>query len=88
MKTKKKKDKKQKEQGTDLIKDGPILANSSANGAIANDVPLEIHHGDIKAESRKIKNDSYEKGVGPPADRARQDAELDQAQRLASASHL
>ena len=61
MKTKKKKDKKQKEQGTDLIKDGPILANSSANGAIANDVPLEIHHGDIKAESRKIKNDSYEK---------------------------
>src|SRR6202007_3213095 len=61
MKTKKKKDKKQKEQGTDLIKDVPILANSSANGAIANDVPLEIHHGDIKAESRKIKNDSYEK---------------------------
>jgi polyphosphate kinase 2 len=61
MKTKEKgkKDKKKKEPTKELITDEPIiakLANGSANGL----APLEIHHGDIKAESRKIKNDVYE----------------------------
>jgi polyphosphate kinase len=61
MKTKEKgtKDKKKKEPAKELITDEPIiakLANGSANGM----APLEIHHGDIKAESRKIKNDVYE----------------------------
>jgi hypothetical protein len=49
---------------TDLIADEtpPIIA--ATNGAIKagrNGVPLEIHHGDVRAEARKIKNDVYEK---------------------------
>ena len=63
MKTKKK-DKKKKDQGNHLVKEKPVLANGGTNGATVaatNGAPLEIHHGDIKAESRKIKNDVYEK---------------------------
>ncbi len=56
MKTNEKKDKKKKEIAKDLITDEPVMA---ANGA-ANGAPLEIHHGDIKAKARKIKNDVYE----------------------------
>ncbi len=55
MKTKEKKDKKKKEKPKDFIAAETISANGATNG-----VPLEIHHGDIKAESRKIKNDVYE----------------------------
>ena len=36
------------------------IAATPANGA-AEGVPLEIHHGDVKAEARKIKNAVYEK---------------------------
>jgi polyphosphate kinase 2 len=59
MKTKK--DKKKTEQGTrtHLVEDKPVLANSGASDATYG-VSLEIHHGDIKAESRKIKNNVYE----------------------------
>ena len=56
MKSSDKKDKKKKEIAKDLITDEPVVA---ANGA-ANGAPLEIHHGDIKAKARKIKNDIYE----------------------------
>src|SRR5277367_6709150 len=58
MKTKDKKDKKKKEKVQEVVTDAPILANGATNGASP---PLEIHHGDIKAEARKIKNDDYEK---------------------------
>ena len=62
MKAKEKKDKKkkvkEKENGLAAEVAKPIVA--ATNGA-ANGTPLEIHHGDIKAEARKIKNDVYEK---------------------------
>ncbi len=65
MKTKEKKHKKDKKKETPngLVAEGVtaiIAATPPANGA-ANGVPLEIHHGDVKAEARKIKNDIYEK---------------------------
>ncbi len=40
----------------DLLTNGAMPANGERNGA-----PLEIHHGDLKAESRKIKNSVYKK---------------------------
>jgi polyphosphate kinase len=59
MKIKEKKDKKKKkERQQELITDEPILANGTSNSSVP---PLEIHHGDIKAEERKIKNKVYEK---------------------------
>ena len=64
MKSKDKKDKKKKEKVQEVITDEPILANGATNGAAP---PLEIHHGDIKAEARKIKNDDLRKGTGPAA---------------------
>ena len=51
MKTNGKKGKKNKEIVKDLITDQPVVAASAA----ANGAPLEIHHGDIKAKARKIK---------------------------------
>src|SRR5208283_1491239 len=57
MKTKEKKNKAKKEKDKELITDEPIMVNGVTNGA----VPIEIHHGDIKAKSRKIRNDVYEK---------------------------
>ena len=65
MKTKEKKHKKDKKKETPngLVAEGVtaiIAATPPANGA-ANGVPLEIHHGDLKAEARKIKNEVYEK---------------------------
>src|ERR1700685_3968522 len=56
MKSNDKKDKKKKETTKDLITNEPVMA---ANGA-GNSAPLEIHHGDIKAKTHKIKNDVYE----------------------------
>src|SRR6202158_2015884 len=64
MKTKEKKDKKKKKTPTDLIAGETLPIIAATDGAIKagrNGVPLEIHHGDVKAEARKIKNDVYEK---------------------------
>src|SRR5215469_14720189 len=59
MKIKEKKDKKKKkERQQELITDEPILANGASNSGAPS---LEIHHGDIKAEDRKIKNKVYDK---------------------------
>jgi polyphosphate kinase len=65
MKTKEKKHKKEKkkESPNGVVAEGVsaiVAATPPANGA-ANGVPLEIHHGDVKAAARKIKNDIYEK---------------------------
>ena len=62
VKEKKHKKNKKKEPQNGLVADGvsAIIAATPANGA-ANGTPLEIHHGDVKAEARKIKNDVYEK---------------------------
>jgi polyphosphate kinase 2 len=64
MKTKEKKHKKNKKKETPnaVVAEGVsaiVAATPTANGA-ANGVPLEIHHGDVKAAARKIKNDVYE----------------------------
>src|ERR1700721_1362537 len=60
MKTREKKEKKKKAKENGLIVDEskPIIA---ATNGVANGEPLEIPHGDVKAEARKIKNDVYEK---------------------------
>ena len=57
MKNKEKKHKKKKLKENGLIANGapPIVAATNGAG------PLEIHHGDLKAEARKIKNEVYEK---------------------------
>src|SRR5271167_1290428 len=57
MKTREKKHKKKQLRENGLIPEEakPIIA--ATNGS----PPLEIHHGDVKAEARKIKNDTYEK---------------------------
>jgi polyphosphate kinase len=67
MKSKEKKDKKKKKDKASAVVANGVAAtiaaapvNGTADGA-ANGVPLEIHHGDVKAEARKIKNDTYEK---------------------------
>jgi len=66
MKSKEKKDKKKKKDKANVVVANGVAAtvaatpaNGTADGA-ANGVPLEIHHGDVKAEARKIKNDVYE----------------------------
>jgi polyphosphate kinase len=62
MKDKEKKDKKKKDKV--IIADGLLPANgaiSAATNGAASDPPLEIHHGDVKAKTHKIKNDVYEK---------------------------
>ena len=58
MKTKEKKEKKRKvkENGLTIDEAKPIIA--ATNGA-TNGEPLQIHHGDVKAEARKIKSDTY-----------------------------
>ncbi len=56
MKTNGKKEKKTR----NIITDGAMQANGAVIAA-TNPEPIEIHHGDIKAKSRKIKNDVYEK---------------------------
>jgi polyphosphate kinase 2 len=71
MKKKDKENKRKKNKERSLIKtDEPIIAAVATNGA-----PLEIHHGDIKAETRKIKGDVYE------AELARLQIELVKMQR-------
>ena len=67
MKSKEKKDKKKKKDKASVVVANGVAAtiaaapaNGTADGA-SNGVPLEIHHGDVKAEARKIKNDTYEK---------------------------
>jgi polyphosphate kinase 2 len=55
MKTNGKKDKKKK----NLMTEETMPANGATTAA-TNGAPMEIHHGDIKAKSRKIKNDVYE----------------------------
>ena len=61
MKTKEKKHSKKKEPQKGIVAEGmnATIAATPANGA-ANEVPLVIHHGDVKAEARKIKNAVYE----------------------------
>jgi len=66
MKSKDKKDKKKKKaKASAVVANGvaATVAAAPANGAsdgATNGVPLEIHHGDVKAEARKIKNNVYE----------------------------
>jgi polyphosphate kinase 2 len=55
MKTKEKKDRKKQEKAQDSSMAEALPTNDAIDGA-----QLEIHHGDIKAETRKIKNDVYE----------------------------
>src|SRR5271167_2711595 len=57
MKAKEKKHKKKKLKENGLITDETLPIIAATNGS----PPLEIHHGDVKAEARKIKNDTYEK---------------------------
>ena len=58
MKSKEKKHKKKKLKGNGLIIADPAMPIVAATNGTP---PLEIHHGDVKAEARKIKNEVYEK---------------------------
>ena len=62
MKAKEKKYSKREEPHKGIVAEGmnATIAATPANDA-ANDVFLEIHHGDVKVEARKIKNAVYEK---------------------------
>jgi polyphosphate kinase 2 len=57
MKVREKKNNKKKLKENGLVTDPakPVIAATNGTG------PLEIHHGDLKAEARKIKNGVYEK---------------------------
>jgi polyphosphate kinase 2 len=58
-KSKEKKDKKKKEKEPGVIIAKTVASNGAANGEMNGATP-SIHHGDVKAEARKIKNDVYE----------------------------
>jgi len=70
MKKKDKQIQRKKNKERNLIKTNEPIVAAASNG-----VPLEIHHGDIKAETRKIKNAVYE------AELARLQIELVKMQR-------
>jgi polyphosphate kinase 2 len=58
-KSKEKKDKKKKDKEPGVIIAKTAASNGAANGDLNGATP-PIHHGDVKAEARKIKNDVYE----------------------------
>ena len=80
-KIKEKKDKKKKEKDPAVFVAKTAISNGPVTGT-ANGSKPEIHHGDVKAEARKIKNEAYEKEL------ARLQIELVKMQNWIKAKHL